>query len=94
MDRCRHSRYTAGITHRLSKGAVIMPPTIGATMGLGLGNATAAVEGFGILCLASIGPIISVLLTGLWSDLQARRQARAARGQPAIHYEQELQAFV
>jgi hypothetical protein len=63
-------------------------------MGLGLGNATDAVEGFGILCLASIGPIISVLLTGLWARMQAGRQERAARVQSAIHHEQEVQALV
>jgi uncharacterized protein (AIM24 family) len=34
-------------------------------MGLGLGLAVGAVEGFGILALASIGPIITVQLTGL-----------------------------
>jgi hypothetical protein len=79
---------SAGVT----TGPITVPLVL--AMGLGLGKATAAIEGFGILCLASIGPIISVLLTGLWADLQARRQARAARGQPDIHHEQEVQSLV
>lgn len=33
---------------------------------LGFGNAMGAIEGFGILSIASIGPIIAVLSTGLW----------------------------
>jgi hypothetical protein len=53
-------------------------------MGLGFGNATNAVEGFGILSMASIGPIITVMLTGLWSNYRARSQVRAAsRAEPA-----------
>ena len=47
-------------------------------MGLGFGEVTNAVEGFGILCMASIGPIISVMITGLWSQFVVYRQARAA----------------
>jgi hypothetical protein len=34
-------------------------------MGLGLGSAVSAVEGFGILSLASICPILAVLTMGL-----------------------------
>jgi hypothetical protein len=34
-------------------------------MGLGLGSAVSAVEGFGILSLASICPIIAVLTMGV-----------------------------
>jgi hypothetical protein len=79
---------SAGVT----TGPITVPLVL--AMGLGLGNATDAVEGFGILCLASIGPIISVLLTGLWARMQAGRQERAARGQAAIHHEQEVQALV
>ena len=40
-------------------------------MGLGLGNAVSAVEGFGILSLASICPIIAVLSMGIF--IQFRR---------------------
>ena len=43
-------------------------------MGLGLGNAVSAVEGFGILSMASIGPIIAVLSMGLFIRF---RQSRA-----------------
>lgn len=79
---------SAGVT----TGPITVPLVL--AMGLGLGNATHAVEGFGILCLASIGPIISVLLTGLWARLQAGQQERAASGQAATHHEQEVQALV
>ncbi|UHD14484.1 DUF1538 family protein [Thiocapsa bogorovii] len=67
---------------------------LGLAMGLGFGNATQAVEGFGILCMASIGPIISVLLTGLWAGMRAKLRERAARHAPAIHHEQEIQTQV
>jgi hypothetical protein len=79
---------SAGVT----TGPITVPLVL--AMGLGLGNATHAVEGFGILCLASIGPIISVLLTGLWARMQAGRQERAASGQAATHHEREVQALV
>ena len=49
---------SAGVT----TGPVTVPLVL--AMGLGFGNAVGAVEGFGILSMASIGPIISVLLTG------------------------------
>jgi hypothetical protein len=52
-------------------------------MGLGLGNATNAVEGFGILCMASVGPVISVMLLGQWARFQLWRQTKAATQQPA-----------
>jgi len=39
------------------------------SLGLGVGNALHAADGFGILALASIGPIISVLLSGLAGQL-------------------------
>ena len=44
-------------------------------MGLGFGNALGAVEGFGILSMASIGPILSVMATGLWVQYREKRQA-------------------
>ncbi len=50
---------SAGVT----TGPVTVPLVL--AMGLGLGDAVDAVEGFGILSLASIGPIISVLTMGL-----------------------------
>ena len=64
---------SAGVT----TGPITVPLVL--TMGLGFGNATHAVEGFGILTMASIGPIITVLLSGLWSRYRIGAQARAAR---------------
>ena len=52
-------------------------------MGLGFGNATNAIEGFGILCMASIGPIITVMLTGLWSRYRIHLERKAALEAPA-----------
>lgn len=63
---------SAGVT----TGPVTVPLVL--AMGLGFGNATQAVEGFGILCLASVGPIITVLLSGLWSRYKSYREAQAA----------------
>jgi hypothetical protein len=34
-------------------------------MGLGIGAKTGAIDGFGVLSLASVGPIITVLTVGL-----------------------------
>ena len=47
------------------------------SMGLGFGNAVDAVEGFGILSMASIGPIISVLSVGIWVNWKVKRAHRA-----------------
>jgi hypothetical protein len=63
---------SAGVT----TGPITVPLVL--AMGLGFGNATDATEGFGILCMASIGPIISVMITGLWSQYKLSRQAKAA----------------
>ena len=63
---------SAGVT----TGPVTVPLVL--AMGLGFGNATQVVEGFGILSLASVGPIITVLLSGLWSRYKSRREAQAA----------------
>jgi hypothetical protein len=66
---------SAGVT----TGPITVPLVL--AMGLGLGEATHAVEGFGILCLASIGPILSVLIVGLWARYQVwRRMSEAGRG--------------
>ena len=51
---------SAGVT----TGPITVPLVL--AMGLGFGNAVGAIEGFGILSMASIGPIIAVLSTGLW----------------------------
>ena len=50
---------SAGVT----TGPVTVPLVL--AMGLGLGNAVSAIEGFGILSLASICPIVAVLTMGL-----------------------------
>ena len=51
---------SAGVT----TGPVTVPLVL--AMGLGFGNALGAIEGFGILSMASIGPIIAVLSTGVY----------------------------
>jgi len=58
---------SAGVT----TGPITVPLVL--AMGLGLGSAVDAIEGFGVLSLASIGPIISVLGTGLWIRWKIRR---------------------
>ena len=59
---------SAGVT----TGPVTVPLVL--AMGLGFGDAMGAAEGFGILAMASIGPILAVLATGLW--IQRRIQLR------------------
>ena len=58
---------SAGVT----TGPVTVPLVL--AMGLGLGNAVSAVEGFGILSMASIGPIIAVLSMGLFIRFRQSR---------------------
>jgi hypothetical protein len=79
---------SAGVT----TGPITVPLVL--AMGIGLGNATNAVEGFGILCMASIGPIITVMITGLWAEHKARRQVRAARRESSILKEREVQSIL
>lgn len=67
---------SAGVT----TGPITVPLVL--AMGLGFGNATHAVEGFGILSMASIGPIITVMITGLWSRYKVNAQIRAAKKVP------------
>ncbi len=65
---------SAGVT----TGPVTVPLVL--AMGLGFGNAVNSVEGFGILSMASICPIISVLGTGIWIQVYAKiRKARKHR---------------
>ena len=59
---------SAGVT----TGPVTVPLVL--AMGLGLGNAVSAVEGFGILSLASICPIVAVLLMGLFIRITNAKQ--------------------
>jgi hypothetical protein len=63
---------SAGVT----TGPITVPLVL--ALGLGFGNAVDAVEGFGILTMASVGPIISVMISGLWSRYRAAAQVRAA----------------
>ena len=79
---------SAGVT----TGPITVPLVL--AMGLGFGNATHAVEGFGILSMASIGPILTVLMTGLWADYQAKAQARAALDATTVSQLQEVQGIV
>ena len=61
---------SAGVT----TGPVTVPLVL--ALGLGLGQAVGAAEGFGILAMASLGPIVSVLLVGLWIRNRAETAAR------------------
>jgi len=59
---------SAGVT----TGPVTVPLVL--AMGLGFGNAVSAIEGFGILSLASICPILAVLITGQWVQWKIKRR--------------------
>lgn len=59
---------SAGVT----TGPVTVPLVL--AMGLGFGNAVGAIEGFGILSMASICPILVVLATGIWIQWKIRRR--------------------
>jgi hypothetical protein len=63
-------------------------------MGLGFGNATQAIEGFGILCMASIGPILTVMITGLWAQHKARQQTEATVSSVPSTTEEAAKALV
>ena len=73
---------SAGVT----TGPVTVPLVL--AMGLGFGNAVEAVEGFGILSMASICPILSVLIMGLWIQFKTRRinlqRINLLKGQEAV----------
>ena len=60
---------SAGVT----TGPVTVPLVL--AMGLGLGSAVSAVEGFGILSLASICPIIAVLSMGIVIQINQSRNS-------------------
>ncbi len=62
---------SAGVT----TGPITVPLVL--AMGLGFGNAVEALEGFGILSMASICPILSVLSTGLWIRWKVARKRRS-----------------
>jgi len=65
----------------VTTGPITVPLVI--AMGLGLGGAAGALQGFGVLVLASLGPIISVLSTGLWARWQASRRRLERQGEAA-----------
>lgn len=67
---------SAGVT----TGPVTVPLVL--AMGLGFGNALNAIEGFGILSMASICPIIAVLTCGIWIELKAKRKQKAQSKEP------------
>jgi hypothetical protein len=58
-----------------SAGVTTGPVTVPLVLALGLGISTriGAVEGFGILAMASVYPILSVLLTGLYAARKRKR---------------------
>ncbi len=68
---------SAGVT----TGPITVPLVL--AMGLGVGGAVNVVEGFGILSMASIGPIISVMATGLWVRWRADRAKKIAEAEAA-----------
>jgi hypothetical protein len=72
---------SAGVT----TGPVTVPLVL--AMGLGFGDATQAVEGFGILAMASICPILSVLTMGVLIRANMRRTRRREE-------QEELEEFV
>ena len=57
---------SAGVT----TGPVTVPLVL--AMGLGLGNAVSATEGFGILSMASICPILAVLSVGIFIQINQK----------------------
>lgn len=68
---------SAGVT----TGPVTVPLVL--SMGLGFANAADAIEGFGILSMASIGPIIAVQITGLWIKYKIDKRHQASATQTA-----------
>ncbi|MEA3353494.1 MAG: DUF1538 domain-containing protein [Campylobacterota bacterium] len=61
---------SAGVT----TGPITVPLVL--AMGLGFGNAVGATDGFGILSMASICPILAVLATGLYVGYKAKQQQK------------------
>ena len=68
---------SAGVT----TGPVTVPLVL--AMGLGLGGAVQAVEGFGILAAASIAPIVAVLALGVYVQWKVKREMKAAEAEAA-----------
>ncbi len=70
---------SAGVT----TGPVTVPLVL--AMGLGFGNALGAIEGFGILSMASIGPIIAVLSTGIYIRWKIERRHASQKLEPETY---------
>lgn len=68
---------SAGVT----TGPVTVPLVL--ALGLGLGSSTHALDGFGVLAMASVGPIVSVLGMGMWIRLRDWHERRSARTEAA-----------
>ncbi|MCV6608254.1 MAG: DUF1538 domain-containing protein, partial [Campylobacterales bacterium] len=68
---------SAGVT----TGPITVPLVL--AMGLGFGNALGASDGFGILSMASIGPIICVLGTGLYVNYKSKKADEAEAAEAA-----------
>ncbi|MCX7958838.1 MAG: DUF1538 domain-containing protein [Deltaproteobacteria bacterium] len=71
---------SAGVT----TGPVTVPLVL--AMGLGIGAQVGVVEGFGILAMASVYPILAVLFTGLYAA--RKRQLAEDEGEEGIVFEQ------
>jgi hypothetical protein len=63
-----------------SAGVTTGPVTVPLVLSMGMGFATASrvTEGFGILAMASVGPIIAVMGTGLWINYKISKKLRAS----------------
>ena len=57
---------SAGVT----TGPVTVPLLM--ALGIGIGHVVEIADAFGILAMCSVGPIVSVLTTGLWIDIRTR----------------------
>ncbi|NKC00052.1 MAG: DUF1538 domain-containing protein [Pseudomonadales bacterium] len=67
---------SAGVT----TGPITVPLVL--AMGLGVGsNIPGVSDGFGILALASVGPILTVLTVGLYTQHQERKNARSLQAE-------------
>jgi hypothetical protein len=55
-------------------------------MGLGIGAKTGAIDGFGVLALASVGPIMTVLIVGL---IVKKKPKKAEEEEEATHTQAE-----
>lgn len=62
---------SAGVT----TGPVTVPLVL--ALGVGLGKAVGVQDGFGVLAMASVGPIVSVLAVGLWIRMRTALERRA-----------------